>query len=312
MLDNNLLRKVDMQDLTVFVQVYERGSVTAVSEALCVSQSTISYCLRKLRAVMNDDLFIPSRGSMTPTTKADTIYPNVIQIIDKINICHSGEITQQQVPDARIFQIQAPEYFELLILPKLLASITNPPSVSINIRKFEDEIPTSKMESGDIDLAICFGPNYHRKHLGHQAKVLLHDDFVCVTDKKHSVEGDSFTFDEFLERKHVYPTPWITNTNMIDGWLFKKGRSRNIAATANSYYAALGLIKDTDYILTLPRRIFDKLASCDYIASAPPVGFPRFTLDMVWTTHAHRDPDIFWLRQKITSVLPNNATGPIW
>lgn len=303
MLDNNLLRKIDMQDLTVFVQVYERGSVTAVSEALCVSQSTISYCLKKLRAVLKDDLFIPSRGSMTPTDKADAIYPNVIQILKNINMCHSGESSHREAPEARRFHIQAPEYFELLVLPELIVSINNKSSISVNIKKLEEEIPISQMESGDIDLTICFGPNYHRKHLGHQTKILLHDDFVCVTDKKYSVEGDSFTLDEFLARKHVYPTPWTTNTNMIDGWLLKKGRSRSIAATANSYYAALGLIKDTDYILTLPRRIFDRLASYNYIASAPPVEFPRFTLDMVWTESANRDPGNCWLRQKVISSI---------
>ena len=49
MLNSNLLRKLDMQDLMVFVAVYEHNSVSGVSEALCVSQSTVSYCLKKLR-----------------------------------------------------------------------------------------------------------------------------------------------------------------------------------------------------------------------------------------------------------------------
>lgn len=35
MLNSNLLRKLDMQDLMVFVAVYEQSSVTGVSEALC-------------------------------------------------------------------------------------------------------------------------------------------------------------------------------------------------------------------------------------------------------------------------------------
>ena len=39
MLNSNSLRKLDMQDLMVFVAVYEQNSVTGVSETLCVSQS---------------------------------------------------------------------------------------------------------------------------------------------------------------------------------------------------------------------------------------------------------------------------------
>ena len=45
MLNSNSLRKLDMQDLMVFSAVYEQSSVTGVSEALCVSQSTVSLSL---------------------------------------------------------------------------------------------------------------------------------------------------------------------------------------------------------------------------------------------------------------------------
>lgn len=299
MLDSNLLRKLDMQDLTVFVHVYERGSVTAVSEALCVSQSTVSYCLRKLRAGMEDDLFIPARGGMAPTAKADAIYPNVIQILEKINLCYAGEPSHKQFSEARSFHIQAPEYFELLVLPQLLASINKELSVSLSVQKFEDEIAVSEMESGDIDLSVCFGPKYHRKHLRHRSEILLYDDLVCVTDKGHPAPDGSFTLEEFVARKHIYPTPWATSVNMVDGWLMKKGQNRDIVAKANSYYSALGLIKGTDYVLTLPRRVWENLASACYVASAPPVGFPRFTLDMVWTESANRDPGNCWLRHRI-------------
>ncbi len=61
MLNSNALRKLDMQDLMVFVSVYEQRNLTLVAEALQVSQSTVSYCLKKLRANFEDDLFISTR-----------------------------------------------------------------------------------------------------------------------------------------------------------------------------------------------------------------------------------------------------------
>ena len=74
MLNSNLLRKLDMQDLMVFVAVYEQSSVTAVSEILGVSQSTVSYSLKKLRTGFKDDLFINTRSGMRPTYKACLLY----------------------------------------------------------------------------------------------------------------------------------------------------------------------------------------------------------------------------------------------
>ena len=78
MLNSNLLRKLDMQDLMVFVAVYEQSSVTEVSETLCVSQSTVSYCLKKLRTSFEDELFIHTRNAMWPTSKATSMYSHVV------------------------------------------------------------------------------------------------------------------------------------------------------------------------------------------------------------------------------------------
>jgi len=47
MLNSNLLRKLDMQDLMVFIAVYDQSSVTEVSETLFVSQSTVELQLEE-------------------------------------------------------------------------------------------------------------------------------------------------------------------------------------------------------------------------------------------------------------------------
>lgn len=90
MLKSNLLRKLDMQDLMAFLAVYDQRSVTAVSEKLYVSQSTVSYCLKKLRNSFDDELFINTRAGMRPTPKASAMYPHVMKIIECLNLCHAG------------------------------------------------------------------------------------------------------------------------------------------------------------------------------------------------------------------------------
>ncbi|WP_163020716.1 LysR family transcriptional regulator, partial [Pseudomonas viridiflava] len=85
MLKSNMLRKLDMQDLLIFISVYESSSVTEVSESLFVSQSTVSYCLKKLRNSFEDELFINTRSGMRPTYKAATMYSHVLKIVESIN-----------------------------------------------------------------------------------------------------------------------------------------------------------------------------------------------------------------------------------
>ncbi|MDR6918694.1 DNA-binding transcriptional LysR family regulator [Pseudomonas sp. 3296] len=304
MLNSNLLRKLDMQDLMVFAAVYEQSSVTGVSEALCVSQSTVSYCLKKLRTSFEDELFINTRTGMRPTYKASTMYAHVLKILESINLCHASTQAFDPTLQAVTFNICAPEYFEQLILPRLLKrfDFADLP-VMVNMHKFETDIPVDELRDGRLDLVICFGPNFHRSHTDFKSRLLLEDDLVCVFDKRATPLESRLSLQAFVQRRHVFPTPWTSSTNMVDGWLAQQAHKRQIVARANSYSAALKMITGTDYILTLPRRIQQLLANeAIFNHCEAPNGLPGFTLDMQWSQSVDQDSANTWLREQVIDV----------
>ena len=301
MLNSNVLRKLDMQDLMVFVAVYEQHSVSGVCETLCVSQSTVSYCLRKLRIGFSDELFINTRGGMHPTFKASNMYPHVLKILESINLCHAEAAAFNPASQPATFNICAPEYFEQLILPHLLKNFAFADlAVTINMHKLETDIPAEALRDGSLDLVIGFGPNFHRSHGDFNARTLLEDDLVCVFDKCTTPLGPRLSLQAFVERRHVFPTPWASTTNMVDGWLAQQARRRQIVARANSYSAALKMITGTDFILTLPQRIQRLLADeATFTHREAPQGLPGFTLDMQWSQRGDQDSANAWLREQV-------------
>jgi DNA-binding transcriptional LysR family regulator len=302
MLNSNSLRKLDMQDLMVFVALFEQNSVTDVSETLCVSQSTVSYCLKKLRNSFEDELFINTRtGGMQPTGKAGAMYPHALKILESINLCHAGPAAFDPGLQAVTFNICAPEYFEQWILPRLLKAfaLADLP-VMVNVFKLQAEIPAEALRDGSLDLVLCFGPNFHRRHADFKSLTLLEDDLVCVFDKCATPAEPHLSLQTYVERRHVFPTPWTSATNMVDGWLAQQAQQRQIVARANSYSAALKLITGTGYALTLPRRIQRLLASADsFDHREAPEGLPGFTLDMQWHESVDRDSANTWLRAQV-------------
>ena len=301
MLNSNLLRKLDMQDLMVFIAVFEQNSVTSVSETLCVSQSTVSYCLKKLRTSFEDELFINTRAGMRPSCKASTMYPHVLKILESINLCHAGAQTFDPNLQPVTFNICAPEYFEQLILPRLLKRFDCADwPVTVNMHKFETDIPAEELRDGSLDLMICFGPKVHRSHGDFKSRQLLEDDLVCVFDKRATPLEPRLSLQAFVERRHVFPTPWTSTTNMVDGWLAQQAQKRQIVARSNSYSAALKMIIGTDFILTLPRRIQQLLASeAIFNHCEAPNGLPGFTLDMQWSQRVDQDSANTWLREQV-------------
>ncbi|MCS3419619.1 DNA-binding transcriptional LysR family regulator [Pseudomonas sp. BIGb0450] len=304
MLNSNLLRKLDMQDLMVFVAVYDQSSVTEVSETLFVSQSTVSYSLKKLRTSFEDELFINTRAGMRPTYKATSMYGHVQKILESINLCHAGSQAFDPTQKAVAFNICAPEYFEQLILPRLLKTFDHADlPVIVNVHKLETDIPADALRDGRLDLVICFGPHFHRAHKDFKTQMLLEDDLVCVFDKHSAPREPAFSLQSFVERRHVFPTPWSSDTNMIDGWLARQSRKRQVIARANSYSAALKMITGTDFIVTLPRRVQKLLADQTLFGHCDaPNGLPGFTLDMQWNEHSEQDSANTWFREQVVKV----------
>lgn len=306
MLNSNTLRKLDMQDLMVFSAVFEQGSVTGVSEILCVSQSTVSYSLKKLRVCFDDELFINTRTGMRPTFKAEGMHAHVRSILQSINLCHAGTPAFDPTRQAVTFEICAPEYFEQLLLPRLLQGFDHADlPVVVNVHKLGADIPVDDLRDGSLDLVICFGPHFHSSHADLKTQRLLEEELVCVTDKRSAPLESPLSIEAFVQRRHVFPTPWTSATNMVDGWLTRQARQRQIAARANSYGAALKMITGTDFLLTLPRRIQQLLASAATFQHCPvPAGLPGFTLDMQWSLAADQDSANAWLREQIVKACP--------
>ena len=304
MLSSNALRKLDVQDLMVFVALHDCHNLTHVSDTLHISPSTASYCLKKLRIGFDDELFVSTRSGMRPTRKASAMLGHVRQMLELLNLCHSGLQTFDPAGRTYTFTVCAPEYFELLILPRLMRRFTaDGHQVVINVLKLQKELPVESLDDGQVDLALCFGPGFHRLSTGLNGLTLLEDDLVCVADGQHAPSEMMLDIDTFAACNHVYPTPWLSDSNMIDGWLAEHGRQRHIAARANTYGAALQLVRGTDCLLTLPRRVQVLLGAEPWLVKRElALGLPSFSLEMVWSERADQDPASLWLREHIIAV----------
>lgn len=90
---------------------------------------------------------------------------------------------------------------------------------------------------------------------------------------------------------------------MIDGWLAKQARQRQVIARANSYSAALKMIAGTDFIVTLPRRVQQLLAlEPQFGHCEAPNGLPGFTLDMQWNDASEQETANAWFREQVVQA----------
>ncbi len=299
MLLANGLRKIDIQDLLVFLEIHERQHLGDVAEVLNLSASSVSYSLKKLRGTLDDELFIATRSGMRPTRKAMAMRPHARAMIELMNACFSESRAFDPSQAPRTFRLCAPEYFELLILPPLLRRLSDAGyPVSLDVQRLGREIPAEALVHGELDLALGFGPHQHRAHPGLVSLALLKDDLLCVRAAGTAAVDN---LDAFCARRQVFPTPWDSDRNMIDGWLQQQGRSRQIAARTNNYLAALQLIPASELLMVMPARVHEHLGDARTVTSGLP-DLPSFSLELLWAQPFDQDPANVWLREQILSV----------
>ncbi|AMO69975.1 MAG: DNA-binding transcriptional LysR family regulator [Zhongshania aliphaticivorans] len=301
MLSSNYLKQLDLQDIVIFLNMYEQLSARKTAETMNISQPTVSYCLKRLRSCFDDRLFTSSQGALVPTAKAEAIVPYLRNVVDSINRCAEYDSESNTGSVAKAWHICAPEYFELSILPFALYNIVKQsPKVILNLEKLMRQIPVDKLISGDIDLAIGFGPGYHQLHPDLEWESILTDTFICLTSCHRYDYTAPFSIDEFCSIPNVYPTPWLSEKNMVDSWLDKIGKSRNVLANANTYQAAINILDKVPATLALPKTLIKLLKIPDNVKICqPPHGFPSFSLDIIWASEKSNSNELTKLKDLI-------------
>lgn len=304
MLHSNYLKQLDLQDIVVFLNLLELRSAKRTAELMSVSQPTVSYCLKRLRGCFDDTLFSSSQGVLQPTSKAEKIAPYLRVVVESVNRCAEDESQASAQAVRKIWRLCAPEYFELSFLPQTLAMLSRThANTSLHLDRLSRDLPVDQLMSGEIDIAIGFGPGYHQMHPELQWQAVVNDHFVCLTSQNGLANDAAMSLDEFCASPHVFPTPWISEKNMVDSWLDKVGRSRNVLVRANGYQACVNIVAAVPATLALPARLLPHLRIPSSVkVCQPPLGFPTFTLDMIWARDRSDSKDIASLRRLIEQV----------
>ena len=77
-------RNLDLNLLVLFHAIFVERSVSAAARRLGMSQSALSHGLARLRKAFQDDLFVRSGLSITPTIRAQQLFEPIREILDKV------------------------------------------------------------------------------------------------------------------------------------------------------------------------------------------------------------------------------------
>jgi DNA-binding transcriptional LysR family regulator len=297
------LSQVDLNLLVALDVLLETRSVTATARRLALSQSAMSHQLARLRNLFDDALLVRARDVMLPTPRAQSLAGPLRAALAQVDLAVTSGGRWDPSTSKRAFHVGTGDYFELVLLPPLVACLSREaPGVDLSIHPLDLDIG-AQLASGEIDLAI--GPATALDHLPKERRaVLAAERFVCVMRKDHPLAKKKLTLDRYCDARHALVSSRGRPEGLVDEALAAMGRSRRVVVTVPHFSVTPLLVAESDLLLTVAERIATRFAdSLPLHVTKPPLELSGVVLMQAWHERTHDDPAHRWLRGEMDRVI---------
>jgi DNA-binding transcriptional LysR family regulator len=288
------MAKLDLDWLSVFVEIYKTQSVSRAAQALGMEQASASIVLTKLRRHYDDPLFCRTSAGMAPTPRAQTIYPDLLEALVRLEKARgaSGAFMPQQA--TREFRICMTDISEIVLLPRLINHLqTTAPGLVIEAEKISPD-SRARLESGTVDLAVGFMPDLEA---GFYQQSLFAQNFVCLASSTHPRIGARLTRKAFSSEGHILVMSSGTGHSIVDKVLAKNKVARRVVLRIPSFLGVARIVAQTELLVIVPRQLGHALAAQESVkVLEPPVPLPTYKVKQHWHERFNLDAGNIWLR----------------
>lgn len=305
-LSNSELRRIDLTLLLVFLGLLRHRKANIVAAELGLTQSAISQCVKRLREIFGDALFLRRPHGMEPTATALALEERIARAVETLRSALGAARAFDPALSSGIVRIAALDAEQAVLVPPLSADIrVAAPGLRLAVLPLGRGDAIEALADGRVDLALGFLWDVP----GHVSAEALYSESYLVAGSPAVLPGaPSLSLDEYCAADHVLITPGGDLRGVIDDRLEALGRSRSIVLGLPAFLPALAAVATSRAIVTLPSRIARGFAKGFGLAVAdPPVDVRTFTVSVYWHRRNDADPRTLWLRSRLQACVSKLA-----
>jgi len=300
MLNEKQLQQIDLNLLKVFEALYLERNMTSVSKTLFISPSAVSHAIKRLRLSLGDELFIRKGQHMEPTLACTQIAPDIIDLLARLRkvlqSCGEFDLAKSQ----QTFTLAIHEALEAIVLPLLQQELAqHAPASYLKSIKLDRDQMIRQLANKQVDMVVDIARPI-KSPIMHES--FSSDHFMVLADRKN-VDEQTLTLEHYLAAEHIVVSNRSDGTVIEDISLLQQGINRQIKIRCQSFYTARNIIKDTNYLLTLPSLVANQLMSDDLAIMPLPVDIPALNSHFYWHQDSENDPALNWLRTVLRGLV---------
>lgn len=293
------INTIDLNLFLVFRAIYASRSVTAAGDKLCMTQSAVSNALKRLRDRFNDPLFVRTPSGMMPTPMADQLIGLIDAGVASFTLAIDRARKFDPASADRLFRIAINDIGQMVTVPGLLAAAREAaPGVRLEtVAASNAQEARQQLLDGDIDIALGswepMGTGFHNLRM-------FDEDFCVLLSRRHAIQSEQLTIDEYLGAEHVSYRPSGRTDNTLEAALAHRGllaRRHVVLAVAHALGLA-AIVAQSALLLTMPRRLAEAMAERgeDLRVAELPFSVESFPIWAQWHDRFDADEGHRWFR----------------
>jgi len=299
------LAAFDLNLLVAFEALFAERSVTRAALRLGLSQPATSHVLARLRAGLDDPLFVRTPAGLVPTSRAEALAVPIEETLDRLRAALRAGLPFDAARERRSYTIAAADLAQLLLLPALAARIAKTaPSIELVVKPVAPDEVERRLADGSLDASIgvsrAIEDSLEHAHL-------LDERLVSVTARGHALlraRGSAEAkIAAWCGARHLRVVPSGDPVSRVDRRLEALRRTRHVVVTVQQFFTAPHLVACSDLVWTAPARMAAVYARRLPLSVRPlPFTVEPFHLQLSWHPRRAKDPAQAWLREQIVAV----------
>jgi len=282
------------------------GSLTRAAAELAITQPAASHALKRLRVAVGEPLFVRSAFGMTPTARAESLWPKVREALSSLQEALSPDSFDPRRGDA-VFRLAMADATAALLAPPLLGELQKEHArVSVRMLPLTTRDPRRLLLEGEIDIAVGHFPVAVATLVAEGASSALRHQhlydsrYVCVMRRGHPLERQALTLQTYCAADHLLVSFSGRAHGLMDQALAALGRRRHIVLTVNQFFTAGRVVTQSDLLTVLPASFVPATGYAEQLVTRElPFEMDPVSVQMLWPLRLDGDAAQRWLRERV-------------
>jgi DNA-binding transcriptional LysR family regulator len=294
-----MIDALDASNLVALHVLIEERHVTRAARRLGITQSSMSHRLSRLRATLDDPLFVRSPRGLLPTPRTQAI---AAPLADALRALEAVVIPPNRFdPGTSRYKlsIAMPDVLATLA-PLLIAALAaEAPFFDLRLAPIVPSL-SEALANGEPALALAPTGFVSGRVI---TRPLGEVRFGVVGRKGHPALRRALNTERWLAYGHVVPRLGNQHGNAVDEELARQGLRRRVALEVPSFLAGLFVLPSSDLLMNAPiQLVAEAVKQLGLATREAPIRLPRVRVSLSWHERFQQDLAHRWARERVFDV----------